>query len=322
MTQATWNRWLWLGGALALTACARPAIPVPDIARPAAASGPRIVVIKSDDNPIFHVPVRSFVDASQAGVAVFTGVLGTDDESLLAAVRKQRPDLLFVLGTKATLFAVENFQDTPVLFALVVNYKRHGLDRHPNVMGIALEIPPANEFAQFKMVAPGMRRVLTFYVERESAGLVARAQTELHDLGIDLVAVAVTSAADVEARYDEHAKGVDGIYFLNDPVVMNRRTFEFLRDRSRRDRLPFFSSLSDQFARAGAVMSISTDLNALGPQAASMVSLLLEQRQKVPDIGIQPPISSNLVVNLGAAEAIGMEIPAEVMPFLSTVGAQ
>ena len=83
---------------------------------------------------------------------------------MVEEIRGLAPDLLFVLGTRATLLARDRFRDVPILFAMVVNYRRLGLADHENVMGVALEIPPLTEFTQFKLIAPGLKRVLAFYV--------------------------------------------------------------------------------------------------------------------------------------------------------------
>jgi len=166
------------------------------------------------------------------------------------------------------------------------------------------------------MVIPSLNRVLAFYSPAQSGTMVEDARTQLGRLGVELVAVAVDTTAEIEQQYAEHRGKVDGVWMINDPMVMNRKTFAFLRDRTRADKLPFAASLSEELAKAGALMAVSPDFKAIGSQVAGMARMFLEQGMAAADIGIQPPISSRLVVNLETARSIGLAIPEEVMPYI------
>jgi putative ABC transport system substrate-binding protein len=186
-------------------------------------------------------------------------------------------------------------------------------------MGIAMESSTTSEFSQFRMILPELRRVLAFYVASESQSLVDAARAELEPLGLELLAVEVADASGVEAAFQQHAGGADAVWLLNDPLLMTRDTFAVLRAQSRRAKLPFVASLSDQFTRDGALMSVSTDLAGLGTQAAAMARMHLEQGRSASELGVQPPMSTHLVVNLGVARTIGIELAGDVLPFVDEV---
>lgn len=277
---------------------------------------PRIVILKSNDNPVFDRAIQTFIRQSTAHIAVFSAADRSCIESLIEAIEQRQPDLLFVLGTRATLLAKRHFTSTPVLFAMVVNFERHHLAELPNFMGIALELPPAAEYAQFKMIAPRVKRVLAFYSPTESLALVNRARTDLLPMGVELVATAVETPEQLEARYEELAPTVDAVWLLNDPTIMSARTFSFLRDRTQAQRLPFFASLSDRFVEAGALASVSQDFAALGSQAVAMSRQLLEQGVAPSTLGVQAPIGSTLALSLDVAHRIGLEIAEDIMPYI------
>lgn len=149
---------------------------------------------------------------------------------------------------------------------MVVNHRRLGLQGRSKLMGVALEPSAAAEFAQFKMVLPAMRRVVTFYAPDESATRVRDAQAESKKLGIELIAVPVSSARDVQDLYDENTREADAVWLLSDPVVMNPDTFEFMTKRGVQRRIPMLASFSETFAREGALVAVSADLTAFGSE--------------------------------------------------------
>ena len=290
----------------------------PQSVRPAPAPGAaHIVILKSNDNPLFDLAIRTFTQQSTAEITVFSAADRTCVEPLIDAMRARQPDLLFVLGTPAALLAKQYFTDTPVLFALVVNFERHHLMELPNFMGIALEAPPATEFAQFKMIAPNVKRGLAFYSPTESRVLVERARTDLQSMGVELDATAVESPEQLQEKYATLVPSVDAVWLLNDPAIMNARTFAFLRAQTQAAHLPFFASLSDRFAEGGALASVSQDFAALGSQAVAMSRRFLEQGVAPSTLGVQAPIGGYLAVNLDVARQIGLEIADDIMPYIN-----
>ena len=287
----------------------------------ATASAPQVVVLQSTNSQLFRAPVESFIGQVDATVTLFDDA-SVDRSRLVAAMRARKPDLIVTLGTRATRLAIDEFEDVPVLFTMVVNYRRLPLEGRSNVMGIALESSTASEFSQFKMILPKLAKSLAFYVPNQSGKLVEEARVELAKLGVELEAVPVESAEDVKVEYARHAGSVDGVWLLNDPVLMNKATFEYLRAQCEKDKLPLLASFSDEFARLGALMSVSTDLSSLGSQAAAMATRKLQQGVSPAEIGVQPPISTKLVVNVSVARALGIELSDDSLPFIDELIAE
>jgi putative ABC transport system substrate-binding protein len=305
--------------ALALvTGCGATALPKPvEVSPGPIANAPRIVLLQSTTNPLFDAPAKAFTEQAQAEVIRYAGIEAPGP--LVKAIRAHAPTLIVTFGSPATTLAIESFPDVPVLFTMVVNYRRLGLAGHKNVMGVAMESSTTSEFSQFRMILPELRRVLAFYVAADSQSLVDAARAELAGLGIELDAVAVGDTGGVEAGFAKHGAGADAVWLLNDPVVMKRDTVALLRAQSRRAKIPFVASLSDEFTRQGALMSVSTDLAGLGSQAAAMARMHLEQGRSPAELGVQAPMSTHLVVNLGVARAIGVELDGDVLPFVDEV---
>lgn len=279
---------------------------------------PKVVVLKSNANAIYDAPAQSFVSQMSEVASVYVEVVD-EEGGLPKAVAELQPALVYALGTKAALVARSSLPDTPVLFAMVLNYKRHQELKTPMTMGVALEVPPYVELLQFKLPLQGMRKLLVIYSEANAADIVAEAKQVAGNIGLELVTVPVKTASDVPSVFDKHVAAVDSVWLLNDPVVMNPQAFGYLRQASLKHGKVLVSSLSDEFARAGAVLSVSVDLKSLGYQAASLARSVVEKVQLPQEIGVQPPIGARLVLNMAVAKKLGLAIPDEVMPLINEV---
>jgi ABC-type uncharacterized transport system substrate-binding protein len=287
----------------------------PDFVRAAAnRSDPRIVIIRTSDNPLYEGPIKWFIDTTAGEVSVFTYKSGKED-GLASSIRKVSPRLVFTLGAQATAFARGNFPDVPLVFAMVVNYRR--LKMGDAVAGVALEPTPTNEFSQFKMILPGMKKILAFH-SPASAEIVGRSRDELKQLGIELLTIEVKKPDDVQAAFPKNVTGIDAIWQVNDPVVVTEKVFNFLRDRSNQLKIPFLASLSEEFAQAGAMAAVSVDFTSLGAQAATIAREILSGKSP-KQVGVQAPIGAYLALNLDVAEQINAQVPAEALANVNKV---
>ncbi len=300
-----------------LAGCVAPRVIQP-VARASADDAPVVVILTSSNNRLYEEPIVAFQSQLEGVATVYVETL-TNEGGLAEAVEEVKPSLIFALGTQAASFARQRFPDVPLLFAMVVNHGRLKELAAPDVMGIALEVPPTAEFTQFKLVVPSMNRVLALYAAEHSSDVIANATKAARTLGITLIAIPVHNLEEVKARYVEHGHGIDTIWLLNDPVVMNPASFAYLREVANRDHVALVSSLSEKFAKAGALMSVSVDLSSLGFQASAMALSALKQDKKPAEIGVQPPIGARLVLNMGVAQQLGLQVPEEVLPFVSEV---
>lgn len=281
---------------------------------------PRLVVLQSDDNPLYQPITDSFVRQLAPHAAIDVTRLGRSEAAIERIVARRRPALVYALGTPAALFVRDHFPDVPLLFGMVVNHQRHPSLAHPLVMGVALEVPPLVEFTQFKMVMPKLTRVLAFYVPSQSGMLVEKARQALRTLQIELDAVAIAPEAGAAQRaLGEHIGSAQAIWLMNDPVVMSRQNFAFLQQASLDHKRPLLCSLSDAFAESGALMSVSVELETLGFQAAVMAQKLLIDGRAPASLGVEAPIGARLTLNLDIAQVIGIEPPPEVLPFVSRI---
>ncbi len=299
---------IWLGLAVVavlVQSCGGPL--VPDRVRAASTAGqPEIVVVRSSDNPIYDTPIQWFTDTMTGQVSLYTVVAGKE-QALVQAVKQNNPALVFTLGSQATALVRQTLPEIPTVFAMVLDHDRLKITDQPQVAGVALDTSVGNTFAQFRLVMPTLKRVLAFHSQltEETAN---RAKTHLQSIGIDLVLVKVANPDEVKKKFPATTAGIDAIWQINDPQIFTEDEFYFLRDKSKETRLPFFASLSEEFARAGATAAVSVDLTSLGAQVAKIANDILGGTSP-KTIGVQAPIGAYLALNLDVAKAIGVEVP-------------
>jgi putative tryptophan/tyrosine transport system substrate-binding protein len=105
------------------------------------------------------------------------------------------------------------------------------------------------------------------------------------------------------------AAGADALAILEDPLTLNQRSE--IAGLASHLRLPAVYGYRE-FAEAGGLMSYGTDHGGQWRRGAEMVDLVLKGA-KPADIPVEQPTKFELVINLKAAKALGLEIPPSLL---------
>src|SRR5579863_10165514 len=106
-----------------------------------AAARPVVAVVKSDNLTPYSRLVAAF-SAECKGDVVEYDAKGNDEKAskLFAELHDKPPALVLAIGPIAANAARRTLGETPVVFVMVPNYEKYGLDAK-NVTGIALTLP-------------------------------------------------------------------------------------------------------------------------------------------------------------------------------------
>jgi ABC-type phosphate/phosphonate transport system substrate-binding protein len=118
--------------------------------------------------------------------------------------------------------------------------------------------------------------------------------------------------------FPKNLAGIDVIWQLNDPVLVTEKVFNFLKERSHTAGVPFVTSLSEEFANAGAMAAVSVDFTSLGAQSATIAREILNGK-KPQQVGVQAPIGAYLALNLDVAEQLGKQPDPEALANVNKV---
>jgi putative ABC transport system substrate-binding protein len=190
---------------------------------------------------------------------------------------------------------------------------------HPagNVTGMTLNNRQQHEkcLQLLKEAAPGIRRVGVLLnplnpVWQTYPDVLAPAA---HALGVSLVRIEARGEAELEQAFAAMAdQRVDGLFGISDSTLVgNTQTLKRILELVAENRLPSISDETD-FARVGGLLSLGPDFSLIGRGAAEYIHRIL-QGAKVADLPVVHPPKFLLIVNLQAAEALGLTIPPSVL---------
>jgi ABC-type uncharacterized transport system substrate-binding protein len=225
------------------------------------------------------------------------------------------PDVMVSSTNQVTRIVQQETQTIPIVFAFVGDPVGSGFAAslaHPgtNITGFAnFENSIGGKWVElFKEIAPRAGRV-GFVFNPDAApnvGFFHAAEAAAPSLAIKLAALAVRDASDIEQHIAAFASEPDGgLVVAPHAVTLGNR--KLLIELAARYRLP--AVYSDRyFAESGGLVSFGNNSADLFLRAATYVDLILKGANPA-DLPVQLPTKFELIVNLKAAEMLGLTIP-------------
>ena len=181
-----------------------------------------------------------------------------------------------------------------------------------NVTGVSDRNPVQEQLQLLKDVNPDAKTVGIVYNsgEANSAVQVEQAKEAGQELGLEIKEATVTNSSEVQQGV-QSLSDVDGIYVPTDNAVVS--ALETVVGFGEENDIPVISADIDSVDR-GALGTYGIDYKAHGKQAGEMAVKILKDGANPGEIavGFADPANLQLVLNPAAAEAYGVEIPAEL----------
>jgi putative ABC transport system substrate-binding protein len=238
-----------------------------------------------------------------------------------AELVKTAPDVVLVSGTFPTKALQEETRSIPIVFVQSSDPLGDGFVvslAHPggNITGFPnVEASMSSKWLELiKEAAPSTIRVGLMYHPEAAPGrglfFSRLAEAAAPRLDVQIVAAPVRTPQDIESAIRGLAVQPGGaLIALPDTFTQPHRTL--IAKLVERHRLPAVS-FSREFATAGGLMSYGTDTLDLWKRAASYVSRILKG-ERPAELPVQAPTKFELIVNIKAANAIGLEIPPTLL---------
>ncbi len=270
----------------------------------------KILVVKSDSLPQYEAPISTFKAAIGEDVIVLDieGSRETGERLLRASAADGKVNGIFALGTQAAYLSKAVLPSVPMSFAMVLNWERYEFAQPTT--GVSVEIPVDILFTRFRLLLPETKRIGLIYSDKISEQTLVTARKAAATLGVGLVEEKVQHGGDVVGAFRRIRRSVDALWIPTDPVVVTRDNFKYLSDRCRKDGIAFLA-FSENFVRAGALLSISPDYATMGSQAAVLLQRAMSTPSSPP--AVQAPLGSTLVINSKVADEIGIDLNAGVL---------
>jgi putative ABC transport system substrate-binding protein len=257
-------------------------------------------------------------------LVVIPGGFDADTEhpgELAAALVKAAPDAI-ITGPALPLRAFQSITHTIPLIGMSEDMVAEGLvaslaQPGGNITGISLLTPELDSKRQEVLIeaVPGARRIAA--MADANATPPYHLQTLEHaarSRGVDFVAINVAGSEEIVSAIDAaKASGAGALNFLASPLfaVPGSRNNKIVLERIAALRLPAMFQFPET-AEAGALAGYGTRITDLYRQRGKIAAQVL-RGTKPADIPVQQPDRFELVLNLRAAKAIGIEVPATLV---------
>jgi putative ABC transport system substrate-binding protein len=225
------------------------------------------------------------------------------------------PDVILA-STNPVISALQQVTHTiPIVFTWVSDSVGSGYVAslaHPggNITGFHNYEPAlgAKWMGLLKEIAPAVRRAAFVHVPEITANIAFMrvGEASAAALGMTVSGAGVRNAADIQRVLTEFAKEPDGgLIVTPSPLTATRRS-EII-ELAARLRLPAIYSFRF-YADSGGLMSYGIDQTELVREAASYVDRILRGASPA-DLPVQLPTKYHLVINIKAANALGLSVP-------------
>jgi putative ABC transport system substrate-binding protein len=198
----------------------------------------------------------------------------------------------------------------PVGSGLIASLARPGgnitgtTDSSPGLYGKQLEL--------LKAVAPGVSRVAVLLDRSHPGGGESGREREsaAQALAMELLYVDVRAPEDFEPAFETIAgERADALFPARQPITSGNRSR--IVAFAARSRLPATYPIRE-YVDEGGLMAYGVNLTDLHRHAATYVDKILKGA-KPADLPVERPTTFDFVVNLGAAQALGLTIPPSVL---------
>jgi len=227
-----------------------------------------------------------------------------------------KPDVLLTGSTIGTKAAIRSGTSLPIVFAgssdpvaggLVKNLRRPG----GNITGFSLAYGDgfAGKWPQLlKEAIPELQHVALIWSSSNPAArrFVEEVKSAAAKLGLKLDVYHAKDRPELDAALTSVAdSGAGGLIVAPSPFAASQRKLFVAFSKRHRQPAIYFS---ESFPNAGGLMSYGPDIPDVYRRAAAHVDRILKGATP-GELPVERPTKFNLVVNLSAAEAIGVTIP-------------
>ena len=289
------------------------------------AAGKLIAALLTCDLPRYREAHKSFVKAlvlkgyDQSNIEVITQTPNPDAISWSNSIRKFNAigaDVIIAYGTSATLAALRETSDIPVVYADVYGPVETGVAKSMassgrNIAGISSKVPLVTLIKTAMELKP-IRSLGVVCATREEGSLLQlrEARRIAAQSGMTLVETNLTGLAGLDAALASlFAARVDCIYVSE--CTAGSRGFEKIVHRAGELKIPVISQMPGA-ALKGAVLSLEADPVEQGQVAADYVARILAGK-KAFQLPVATPKRVDLIVNLKAAKSLDIHVPFPVL---------
>lgn len=289
----------------------------------------KIAIVKSWDLPEYNVALEGFsetISRQKIPCAIVTyNLKGKVDGAgeVIEDLRAYNPDLILTVGSRATSVISKNFEDTSIVFAMVLypvasDFVQNINTPAKNLTGAAIDVPIKRQLKALSEIVPNLKRVGVLYSPDETLPVIEEASRVAASLNLTLLAEQVDSESDVpDALSKLDKQKMDALWSVADGKVFTRPSIKYIIEYVVRRGIPFMAP-HNGFVKAGALVALTADYRDNGRQAGE-ISIEILRGKKPENISVATPRTVSMALNLQVANHIRLKIPRNIVEGASQV---
>ena len=297
------------------------------ISPPAAAE--KIGVLLFSDQPRYLEAVRGIMDRlKEAGLGepqnTFVIENAKGNKAIAAEqvikLRDEKMALIFTIGTHATLAAMQEIKDVPIVFAQVYDPVEAGIAKNwgnsgNNSTGATTKIPMSKLFDTLLLFKP-VKTIAVLYTpgEKNSEAQLKDLESLQKDYRVNVIPVPVSKSAEIQQVLPIVLQSADSLYVTGSNVVdSDISTIVALATKAK---VPTISHLEDLIEK-GVLLGTGCDSYQVG-RLAGQKAIQIMRGEKPAAIPIETPPQIKVLLNVTTARTGGFQIPPEFMKTVTT----
>lgn len=224
-------------------------------------------------------------------------------------------DLVHAIATPTAQAAAQQITDIPIIFSSVTDPEDAGLvdsweEPGANVTGASDMNPVTEQLELLLEIVPDAESVGVVYSsgEANSQVQVDMLNEAAAELGIEVEEATISASAEVQQGVE--SLSADAIYVPTDNAVVS--ALEAVIQYGQENGVPIIAAEADSVIR-GAVATYGIDYSQLGYQAGEMAIRVLVDGEDPASMAVETQSDLELTVNPDAAEAMGLDLPQDVL---------
>jgi putative ABC transport system substrate-binding protein len=224
----------------------------------------------------------------------------------------ESPSVIVPISTPSAQAVITATSDIPVVFTavtdplgakLITNLEKPG----GNVTGMSDLSPLGKQLELIQQIVPAAKKVGVPFNpgEANAVTLLGLLKEKARPLGLEIVEAPAPKSSDVQAAAQSLVGKVDVIYVPTDNTIVS--ALEAVVGVGVDNKLPVFAGDTDSVKR-GVIAAVGFDYYDVGRQTGKIVARILKG-EKPGDIAVQGVEITQLFVNPGAAQKMGVTIP-------------
>lgn len=232
-------------------------------------------------------------------------------------------DMIVAIATPTAQAAAASTSDIPIVFFAVtdpVEAKLVADPEHPdkNLTGTSDAIPVDEVMQLCQKLTPDVKKIGFMYTTSEINSQVTaeKAIQEAEKMGYETQLMTISEVSELQQAAQSLAQNVDAIYVPIDNTIA--QAMKVLAQVGLDYKIPIYTG-ADSMVQDGGFATVGIEYDKLGQQTAKMAKSILEGTP-VSEVPVETLDEFGTFINKSTAEAIGVEIPAEIADNATLMG--